>query len=94
LVTINVYDAETLAVLFTDTDSGGGTVSGTFNYTLPYTGRFIVRIVSGPTDEDSESNSVSLDVSSSGAMSALEIQALYDVGLTCPARLNCGDSCP
>jgi hypothetical protein len=93
LVTVNVYDAETLAILFTDTDSGSGTVSGTFNYALPNTGRFIVRIVSGPTDEDSTSNAVSLDVSSSGTMAALEIQARYDLGLTCPATLNCGDSC-
>ena len=33
-------------------------------------------------------------ITSSGAMSVNPIQALYDAGLTCPARLNCGDTCP
>jgi hypothetical protein len=33
-------------------------------------------------------------ITASVSMSVNPIQALYDVGLDCPARLNCGDSCP
>lgn len=59
---------------------------------LPYTGRYIVRMFmvgSGGTGIDS-----TVSVSSSGTLEVNPVQVLYDVGLDCPARLSCGDSCP
>ena len=35
----------------------------------------------------------SMNVSASASFTVNPIQALYDVGLTCPARIDCGDSC-
>jgi len=70
-----------------------GTDSGTITSSaLPYTGRYIVAVsltlLSGiPAFVDD----VELDavVSSSGTLSVNPIQALYDVGVDCPARLDC-----
>lgn len=57
---------------------------------LPYTGRYTVSIsLTGAPVTSSIAT-----ITSSGTMTVNPIQALYDVGLTCPARLNCGDSCP
>lgn len=59
---------------------------------LPYTGRYIVR-ATGAGDFP-VGTTVSVDYTSSGAISANQIQSLYNIDLDCPARLNCGDSCP
>lgn len=61
---------------------------------LPYTGRYTFRVRTFVFIMDPPFTSASITATSSGAMSVNPIQALYDVGLTCPARLNCGDSCP
>jgi hypothetical protein len=61
---------------------------------LPYTGRYTVMVRITLTPPGSPPTSVSAVLTSSGVLSVNEIQALYDVGLDCPARLNCGDSCP
>ncbi len=58
---------------------------------LPYTGKYIVSL---NAIWETQVQSMSAQVTSSGTMSVNEVQALYDVGLTCPARLECGDSCP
>jgi len=59
---------------------------------LPYTGRYIVR-ATGAGDFP-VGTTVSVDYTSSGAISANQIQSLYNIALDCPARLNCGDACP
>lgn len=55
---------------------------------LPYTGRYIVlgdiSTTGGPAMTDATAV-----FTSSGTLSVNPIQALYDVGLTCPARLDC-----
>jgi hypothetical protein len=53
---------------------------------LPYTGRYIVRMLIG---NNVDSIHVSATLTSSGTMLVLPIQALYDVGLDCPSRLDC-----
>lgn len=59
---------------------------------LPYTGRYFIicQTSLGPGGI----SSADMTIATSGSMSVNQIQALYDVGLDCPARLNCGDSCP
>ena len=60
-----------------------------------YTGRYTLAVVAGRND-GAATDSITGDftATSSGTMSVNPIQALYDVGLPCPARLNCGDACP
>lgn len=57
---------------------------------LPYTGRYTIL---GAINSTSAPIAVTMGVTSSGTMSVNQIQALYDIGLDCPARLDCGDSC-
>lgn len=79
-----------------DSGSGGSTSSPITSSALPYTGRYIVLIDVFQTifDPPTVHQVATGTLSSSGTMSTNEIQALYDVGLTCSGRLNCGDSCP
>lgn len=77
--------------------SGSGTNTGSLTSSpLPYTGRYIIAVALDIGGTPVNLNSIEMDslVSSSGTMTVNPIQALYDVGLTCPARLSCGDSCP
>lgn len=53
---------------------------------LPYTGRYFFQILAVATMADI---ALSLAVTSSGSISANMVQILYDVGLDCPARLDC-----
>lgn len=89
----DVIDPITGTVEFTDTQSSGGdslSISPTF--TAPWTGKFYLNLraryrASGPAAGDFQA---SIGVSSSGTMNGdAPVQALYDVGLTCPARLDC-----
>ena len=62
---------------------------------LPYTGRYSIRVRFNTLLAPSPATIVAtFTITSSGTMSVNEIQALYDVGLDCPARLDCGDACP
>jgi hypothetical protein len=88
VVTVSVFDSDGAGV-FSDTDSGAGTVSDSFTFSAPHTGRFIALIQGAGNTGDATYVDESLAVSSSGTMSTNTIQALYDVGLTCPARLEC-----
>lgn len=65
--------------------SGSGT-----SIALPYTGRYTIEVVAVG---DPSTLTLSGTAGSSGVMTTNDIQALYDTGLTCPSRLNCGDSC-
>jgi hypothetical protein len=61
---------------------------------LPYTGRYIISIgVLGTFSPDGIGGDATFGVTgtltSSGALSVNPIQALWDIGLTCPARLDC-----
>jgi hypothetical protein len=57
---------------------------------LPYTGRYIVKVVTGQSGATPPfAITTSVAITSSGALTVNPIQALYDVGLTCPARLDC-----
>lgn len=64
---------------------------------LPYTGRY--SIVFSAQDLTAFPGIIILTtanfvITSSGAISVNPIQARYDIGLTCPATLDCGDACP
>lgn len=85
---VDIYD-DTGMLVETHT---GTTTPFTFS-ALPYTGRYTIRLVLS-NDVDGPHTTATATVTSSGTMSVNPIQALYDIGLTCPARLNCGDSCP
>lgn len=104
---INGEDGETVTFTVSGTDAGlhyariydyagalvwsGEILIGATTVTsdpLPYTGRYIILI--SPTADD---NTVTTTITSSGTLSVNQIQSLYDVGLTCLGRLNCGDSC-
>ena len=86
-VLLRVYDY-TGALLY---DSGTVSSPATSS-ALPYTGRYIVNAVVA-SDAGGGTNASGV-ITSSGTLTVNEIQALYDVGLDCAARLNCGDSCP
>lgn len=67
----------------------------------PYTGRYDLTIDVIGARKDSgggvyvaASLTGTFTITSTGAMSANPVQARYDAGLTCPALLNCGDTCP
>ena len=63
-----------------------GSTSPLTSAALPYTGRYIIRIVLSAAVQVSDGYCT---ITSSGAISVNNIQALYNVGLSCPARLNC-----
>jgi hypothetical protein len=86
-VGLTIYDYAGVLVETVST-SGTGTVTSS---PLPYTGRYhLVMAITPATIPDSI---FTASLSSSGTMSTNAIQALYDSSLSCPSRLNCGDSC-
>lgn len=70
--------------------SGSVGITTWISSALPYTGRYIVSVVGG----GGNATAVTGTFTSSGTMSVNQIQSLYDIGLDCSGRLNCGDSCP
>lgn len=80
-----IYDDAGNEIDFVNTSS-----SPAISAALPYTGRYIIAIFlsgSGITTPGAV-------LTSSGVLSVNPIQALYNRGLDCSARLDCGDSCP
>lgn len=86
----DIYDDA--GVLVDSVGSGGGG-SPVTSIAMPYTGRYTIRTYLVVPPPGSPFTSASVAITSSGAMSVNEIQALYDDSLTCPNRLDCGDSC-
>lgn len=78
---MTIYDYEGNLVEYV-ADTGSPLVSSG----LPYTGRYILKFLSVV---GSSPKVTDLTLTSSGTMSTNEIQALYDVSLSCPARLDC-----
>lgn len=93
---VEVYDDT--GTLLDSNLSAVNAASGTLNAfpatgsVAPYTGRYIVAWFVNAVLGSISSGSATF--TSSGTMSVNSIQALYDTGLDCPSRLNCGDSCP
>lgn len=57
---------------------------------LPYSGRYTINIVDVSNEPPTPTSwPISAVVTSSGALSANPVQALYDVGAPCPDRLDC-----
>jgi hypothetical protein len=98
---VNAVDGATLSVAYTGYVGGDvdiydytgtlvethtGTTTPFTSAALPYTGRYIVRIV---LSNDTGGSPATATIASSGALSVNPIQALYDVSLSCPARDNC-----
>lgn len=88
-VIITVYD---YAGILVDSVFGSGART---TISLPYTGRYILKVGAFVPPPGAPSSSGSVVITSSSAISVNPIQALYGDGtLLCPNRLNCGDSCP
>lgn len=87
--TANIYDY-TGTLVETLTGSSSPLVSAA----LPYPGRYTVNVFIFVPPMGSPQTAGSATVTSSGTMTVNPIQALYDAGLGCPGRLDCGDSCP
>lgn len=87
-LSISIYDDTGTLI-----ESSGATSSPWTSSPLPYTGRYTIMVV---VSTSSTTSSLSCQVTTSGTLSVNEIQALYATSplLTCPARLNCGDTCP
>lgn len=66
----------------------GTTTSPIVSIALPYTGQYTLLVIVG-TDAPSTAFTADATVTSSGAITFNPISALYDIGLTCPARLDC-----
>lgn len=86
-VQVDIYD---YAGFFIESLTGG--TSPLVSSALPYTGRYIIRCDMNTTGGPAIT-AAAFTITSSGTLTVNPIQALYDVGLTCPARLSCGDSC-
>jgi hypothetical protein len=94
---------QVIAILYDDTGSSvqsvtglqdsGSSSSGTLTFTtLPNTGRYIIAVsLAHPVSQGAPATSATLSITtnSSGSVSLNPIQALYDVGLECAARLLC-----
>lgn len=76
---------------FVDGNTPFGDPSAFTSMALPATGRYTI-YTQQFTDLTNPPGSAI--ITSSGTMSVNPVQSLYDVGLDCPARLTCGDSCP
>jgi hypothetical protein len=73
-------------------DSGTTTASISGSFTAPYSGKFYFSLgfsVEAVSVDPGESLTLAGTFSQSGGTAVNPIQALYDVGLTCPARLDC-----
>ncbi len=94
-VTAEIYNSAGVIVeSFSDNPSSGGG-SGTFTSSpLAANDRYIIRVTYTPGFDDVTDIAADFEISSSGTMTVNPIAAAYDVGLTCPALLSCGDSCP
>jgi hypothetical protein len=68
-----------------------GSSSGTLTFTVPYTGKFYVLVSAGGNAGSGVEKFVtgSFHITSSGDFSVNPVQALYNVGVVCPARLDC-----
>lgn len=91
-VEVTIYDYSGIELYYEEValSAGGGT--GTINYVLPYSGRYtVVCKASGPTGLliTSSTLDATFEITSSGTMTVNPVQALYDVGVGCPARLDC-----
>lgn len=90
-----IIDPDTGIVLNNQSDIA---LSGTFTWTVDYSGYFLVVIDIFGKYADAATPPISIDTSavitSSGTMSVNPIQAKWDGGLTCANLLNCGDTCP
>jgi hypothetical protein len=91
-VSVNTPDGATI-VFGDSSESTSLSQSAGGSFTVPYTGRFIFSVGGGRGNSqwtqcclDSVHVTASL---SGGTISVNPIQALYDVGLDCPARLDC-----
>lgn len=84
---VTIYDIDGNVIY--DDDGTSPLVSGA----IPFTGRYIVKVRIDDADITNPATSVAT-VTSSGGMSTNNVQALYDTGLICPERIDCGDTCP
>lgn len=89
-ISASVYDdTGTLVEDFSTTGSTTATSSA-----LPYTGRYTVIVSMTTPPPGTPPTDMTATITSSGTMSVNEIQARYDLGLTCAGTLDCGDACP
>jgi hypothetical protein len=80
-VNISIYDFSGNS-LESESSATNSITSGALPYTGQYTIQFLAAASSGVT-------SITITITSSNTMSTNLIQALYDVDLDCPARLDC-----
>lgn len=76
---------------YTGTTILASSSASTLSFPVPYSGPFLVFIGVNSTSPD---YLLSVSCSITGITSVNPVQALWDDGLICPNRLNCGDSCP
>jgi hypothetical protein len=81
--TISIYNYNGILV-----ESLSGSTSSITSSAVPYHGRYIIKLLLNNETSGPFTNA-SVTITSSGAMSVNEISAAYDVGLTCPAYLDC-----
>jgi len=94
-VSVDIYDGDGVSI-YSNIFYFTGSTTDTASVSVPYTGRYTVSISISTRSGDAAGETAELDaqISSSGTITANEIQGIYDVGLDCGGRLNCGDSCP
>ncbi len=78
---VNIYDYTGTLV-----QASGATSSPWVSSGLPYEGRYIVNV---STTSTLTTVAMSAVISSSGALTVNDVQAMYDIGLECPGRLDC-----
>lgn len=80
-VNVGIYDDTGTLV-----ESSGAVSSPWTSAALPYKGRYTIGV---SVTSSSSTTSMSAAITSSGTITVNPVQAVYDVGLTCPARDDC-----
>jgi hypothetical protein len=81
--TISIYNYNGVLV-----ESLSGSTSSITSSAVPYHGRYIIKLLLN-NETGGPFTNASVTITSSGTMSVNEISAAYDLGLTCPAYLDC-----
>lgn len=56
---------------------------------IPFSGRYTIKVVASSNNPLASLSVADFDITSSGDITVNTVQALYDIGLVCPARLDC-----
>lgn len=86
-----MYPDGTTVLTGSDSQEPGNSATASDSITVPYTGKYVIYAAGGANTWDSTGDTISIAVSvtATSAVTVNPIQALYDLSLECPGRLDC-----